>query len=88
MTWRKIFTLSSLVGCLIGAHSFYFAEKIFQIDGLGLVAVKPFSQHRLPFVRHRGCRHGDDGYGFRLWIGPELLESHNSIHYMACWAKS
>src|SRR5262245_4109508 len=68
------------LACATSEYSFYFAEKVFHADRLSLVAVKPFSQHRLPLVRHGRCRDGDDRYAFRCRIGLELLQCRDAIH--------
>src|SRR5262245_63302837 len=65
---------------LASKYSFYFAEKVFHADRLSLVAVKSFSQHRLPLVRHGRCRDGDDPYAFRRRIGLELLQRRDAVH--------
>jgi hypothetical protein len=36
-----------------GQYSLHFAEKVFQADRLGLVAVEALGQHRCPVVSHR-----------------------------------
>jgi hypothetical protein len=61
-------------------HSFYFAEKVFHADRLTLVTVEPFSQHRLPLVRHGRCRDGDDPYSFHCRIRLELLQRRDAVH--------
>src|SRR5262245_31254663 len=75
-TQNKVFLLT----CVASEYSFYFAEKVFHADWLTLVAVKPFSQHRLPLVRHGRCRDGDDQYAFRPRIGLELLQRRDAVH--------
>src|SRR5215510_8499849 len=75
-TQNKLFLLT----CVASEYSFYFAEKVFHADRLSLVAVKPFSQHRLPLVRHRRCRDGDNQYAFRPRIGLELLQRRDAVH--------
>src|SRR5215475_6611642 len=75
-TQNKLFLLT----CVASEDSFYFAEKFFHADRLTLVAVKPFSQHRLPLVRHGRCRDSDDPYAFRPRIGFELLHRRDAVH--------
>src|SRR5262245_13355675 len=75
-TQNKVFLLT----CVASEYSFYFAEKVFHADRLALVAVKPFSQHRLSLVCHGRCRDSDDPYTFRPRIGLELLQRRDAIH--------
>src|SRR3990172_1824703 len=74
------FARVTFLTCLTYEDSSYFAEKIFQADGLCLVTVKPFSHHRLPVVRHGRCRDGDDRYTFRFRFRLKLLQRRDAVH--------
>src|SRR5215470_11250533 len=61
-------------------HPAYLFKEILHANGLVLIAVKPFSQHRLTVISHGGSGDRNDGYTLRLWVSTKLLQSCNSIH--------
>src|SRR5207249_1964471 len=61
-------------------HALHFREKFLHADRLGLVAIKSFSQHRLSVMGHGRRRDRDGSNAVCFWVGPQLLQSRDSVH--------
>src|SRR5207244_13213102 len=61
-------------------HSLHFQEKFLPSDRLGLVAIKSFSQQRLSVMGHGRRRDRDGSDAVCFWVGPQLLQSRDSVH--------